>query len=158
MDPGDLSLDEAEQLLNLRTRFGGGRQTQRRRSTSLTAAPRPLLPEPRQQEAAQQSAASSSMEREPTAPVRADAMTQTHPQAFELLRNDPVPVLRIQEVIPEGPYYHVLGREHVHLIRDCWGLRNASRTEPLMMCRCCRENDGRSMYGPMSGSRASGRA
>ena len=158
MEPGDLSRDEAERLLSLRTRFGGGRAQQRRRTSSSIPPQQQLPREPRTwEDPAQHPAASSSFGTVPEPVVRSEVGVQTDPRNFELLRNDPVPILRIQEVIPEGPYYHVPGREHVHLIRDCWGLRNASRTEPLMMCRCFRENDGRSMFGPSVGSRAPGR-
>ena len=47
--------------------------------------------------------------------------TQTDPTAFTLMTQTPTPIPQIQEVIPEGPYYQVPGRDHVHLVRNCWG-------------------------------------
>ena len=140
LEPGDLSLRQAERLLELRTRFGARRANRR-------SANRPVLHAP--------SASSStwtprSMSTNST-PTTVETGVQTTP-TFELLENVPVPRLEIREVIPEGPYYHVPGRNHVHLIRRCWGLRSAGVVNELTMCRCCRENDGRSMFGPSAGS------
>ena len=99
---------------------------------------------------------STSVLQEDTAVRCRSVETQTDPAAFTLMPQTPTPILQIQEIIPEGPYYQVPGREHVHLVRNCWGLRNATRVDSLTMCRCCRENDGRSMYGETMGQRGRG--
>ena len=82
-------------------------------------------------------------------PVRVDVGTQTREPAFELLTplNPPAPIVHIQRVTHPGPYFQVPGREHVHMYRNCWGLRNAGRVQSLTLCRCCAENEGRQLYG-----------
>ena len=137
VDPGDLSFDQATRLLDLRTRFGATRTSRRAPRQSITQAP---------------SASSTTRTVEHTNPTYMDVGTQTPEPAFQLMENTPVPRIEIREVIPEGPYYHVPGRNHVHLVRRCWGLRNAGTVGELTMCRCCRENDGRSMYGDTAGN------
>ena len=84
-------------------------------------------------------------------PTTVDVGTQTAEPAFSSWRTSGIPVPRIEmrAVIPEGPYYHVPGRTHVRLVRRCWGLRNARAISEMTMRRCCRENDGRSMYGAL---------
>ena len=84
-----------------------------------------------------------------TTSTKVDASTQTREPVFELLTplNPPAPVVHIQRVTHPGPYFQVPGREHVHMYRNCWGLRNASRIQSLTLCRCCGENEGRQLYG-----------
>ena len=100
IDPCTLSLAQAERLLELRTRFGAGRVPRRppTRSTVSTA-----------------SATSMWGTREPRAPATSEAGVQTVP-TYELMENIPVPRVEIREVIPEGPYYHVPGRNRCSFV------------------------------------------
>ena len=89
IDPGSLSMNQAERLLELRTRFGAGRTPRR-------AAPRPTLHEP----------AASSSSRAPTSSSRltAEIGVQTAPPAFELMDAPAETRIEIHERIPEEPY------------------------------------------------------
>ena len=192
-DPGALTVEEAERLLNLRVRFGNGELARQRRASARTlrttsagssstarpsAAPTssasaygrggmearaaPIMAE--REQTLQEVATSTSSDHPgvgevslhaplqvppPPAPRTADAGTQTREPAFELLTpiNPPAPVIHIQRVTHPGPYFQVPGRDHVHMYRNCWGLRNAGRVQSLSMCRCCSENEGRQLYG-----------
>ena len=198
-DPGELTLQQAGRLLELRTRFGMEAGSRRRQHGALHPSPelqdvgrglrqpeRGALPElpqpllwPGETPESTAAATSSSARDEPLGHQLRDPQlgaslassstplsrptvrtceigTQTEAPAFTLMEPNPVQTIRLQEVIPEGPYFHVPGRSHVHLFRDCWGLRNASNLEPLMMCRCCHQNDGRCMYGAEAGQRGRG--
>ena len=145
IDPGALDLDQAGRLLHLRGRFGA------------RPNPRRARPAPVQRAAPIVSASAASSSTQVPAPLPrplgVDVATQTTQPQFKYLEPQPVPTIQLREVIPEGPYYQVPGRDHVHLHRDCWGLRNASRVHQMMMCRCCIQGDGASLYGPTAGER-----
>ena len=81
MDPGDLSLDEAERLMALRVRFGAGRATTQRRSTPQSQL-RHVPPEPVQPPHVRHDqfpAASSSQTEDSPAVMVSEAGTQTEP-------------------------------------------------------------------------------
>ena len=70
---------------------------------------------------------------------------------FTYLAPEPTRTLRIETVPHPGPYYlsdHG-GHVHIYIYRNCWGLRNTTvRTRSL--CRCCEQNEGRSLYSDQS--------
>ena len=59
------------------------------------------------------------------------------PEVREIVKEIPVP--------PTGPYFTTTNGEHVHIHRDCWGLRKASQVSQRTMCSCCL-NGGRQLY------------
>ena len=69
---------------------------------------------------------------------------------LELLPPEPVPRLEIREVYPEE-FYMTQHEAHVHVHRDCWGLRNATNIIPHRICECCRNNAGRTLYDRAGG-------
>ena len=172
--PGSLSLEQAERLVDLRARFGAGGHLRRRpqvpqqptaASPESTSGRPPTMTTssgltpygdevPRANTStthgAQLPSASStgmSEGRASISVVTSHAATQTDAPNFMLMDGPPThQTVQLQEVIPEGPYYHVPHRGHVHLVRDC----------SLMMCQCCLHNDGRCMYGPTAGQKARG--
>ena len=78
--------------------------------------------------------------------VTRDASTQAEAPYFEYMPPEPaVARLEIREVYP-NEYFMTAHGSHVHLHRNCWGLRNASSVTTRTLCECCRSNDGRSLY------------
>ena len=75
-----------------------------------------------------------------------DAATQVDGLGFEYLPREPaVARLEIREVFPDE-YYMTQHGAHVHVHKNCWGLRNASNIVTRRLCECCRNNEGRSLY------------
>ena len=74
-----------------------------------------------------------------------------------LVPQEPMTRIEIREVevpvpeIPNGPFYITDGGDHVHTHRYCWGLRNSSNVQQRMMCRVCREGNGRSLRQARTG-------
>ena len=75
-----------------------------------------------------------------------EAAVQADGLGFQFLPPEPaVARLEIREVFPEE-YYMTQHGAHVHVHRNCWGLRNASSVVSRRLCECCRNNEGRSLY------------
>ena len=68
--------------------------------------------------------------------------TQTDAPIFTGVEPPPPPIIRTYA----GPFYQVPGGDKFHVFPRCWGLRNATRTNTIEMCRCCAENGGDRMY------------
>ena len=90
------------------------------------------------------SSSSSSYNKQPkTMTVKTrDQETQTDNPAFERVHAPPPPEIRMYE----GPFTVSQSGDKIHLFDTCWGLRNASRTSRMTLCRCCAENGGRRIY------------
>ena len=146
LDPDSLSVTEKERLLDLREKFNETMPKE------CSPAPRypidtptrpvredpPLLPrdEP-------SSSTSTGRNKQPRPKVMKDQETQTDREPVFTRVQPQAPPTR--EVIA-GPFYQVPGREHVHVFRECWGLRHAGRIQQVTLCRCCAENGGNRMY------------
>ena len=108
-------------------------------STSLRSLP--LLQDPK----AASSSTPSAFNKQPKATEKTtcDKGTQADWEpAFS--RVQPPPPIEIR--MYEGPFTMTQGSEKLHLFDSCWGLRNASRTSRVQLCRCCAENGGRRIY------------
>ena len=83
-------------------------------------------------------------------PMMVDAEVQCNMGMTRLMSVEPTRV-EIREVEREvqtwhpGPCYVSNGGDHVHVMRDCWGLRNAAHVQVRTFCACCR-NGGRQLY------------
>ena len=148
LDPERLSVHEKERLLDLREKFN---ETMPKECSPL---PRYPLDDSRRQtyedvpisfrdEPTTTSSSSSGRNKQPRQKVMRDQETQTDREPVFTRVQPQAPPTR--EVIA-GPFYQVPGREHVHVFRECWGLRHAGRVQQLTLCRCCAENGGNRMY------------
>ena len=71
-----------------------------------------------------------------------NAETQTDEPAF--IRCPPPQPTAVRTYA--GPFYQIPGGDKFHVFPHCWGLRHASRTNTVTMCRCCAENAGNRIY------------
>ena len=112
------------------------------------------LPPPTRLSQIQQSeeqASSSTLARE-NRPIMVDKQTQASPAIRPC---DPPPrqiEIQMQQVLHDGPYFLTDHGDALHTSRACWGLRNASRVNQRMLCRCCRDNAGESPYDRTPGT------
>ena len=112
------------------------------------------LPPPTRLSRIQQSEeqASSSTSALGNRPTMVDKQTQATPAIRPC---DPPPrqiEIQMQQVLHDGPYFLTDGGDAIHTSRACWGLRNASRVNQRMLCRCCRDNGGESLYDRTPGT------
>ena len=141
-EPKDLSEEQKERLCDLKEKFD---ETMPPGCSPLPRFPtdEPPLPPPR--DLASSSAPSSTIGRnkQPKPKEMRDQSTQAdYRPAFERVAPATPPV---REVVA-GPFYQVPGRDHLHVFRECWGLRNAGTVQRVTLCRCCVENGGNRIY------------
>ena len=67
---------------------------------------------------------------------------------IQYLPPPPIKEIHIEQTVYQGPYYVAEGGggDCVHMYANCWGLRN-TRARAKQLCRCCNENEGRSLKG-----------
>ena len=85
-----------------------------------------------------------------TRPMMMDAQIQCNMGMTRLMSAEParIEIREVEREVPTwhpGPFYVTNGGDHVHVSRDCWGLRNASQIQIRTFCACCR-NGGRQLY------------
>ncbi|CAE7219174.1 RE1 [Symbiodinium natans] len=85
-----------------------------------------------------------------TRPIMVDAQVQCSMGMTRLMSAEParIEIREVEREVPTwhpGPFYVTNGGDHVHITRDCWGLRNASQIQIRTFCACCR-NGGRQLY------------
>ena len=142
--PTDLSTEQKERLFDLKEKFDetmpeGCSPMPRFSAPSTTTPEHPLGEEP----PSSSTTSSSGRNKQPRPKVMKDQETQTDREpVFTTVEPPPLPV---RQVI-SGPFFQVPGRDHVHIYRECWGLRNAGRIQQLTLCRCCLENGGNRLY------------
>ena len=141
-EPRDLTEEQKERLCDLKEKFD---ETMPPGCSPLPRYPTddPPLPPPRDQPSSSTSSSSGSRNKQPKVKEMKDQSTQADFQpAFTRVTPTPPPV---REVVA-GPFYQVPGRDHLHVYRECWGLRNAGRVQQVTLCRCCIENGGNRIY------------
>ena len=142
LEPKDLTVQQAERMCDLREKFDD--------TMPEGASPMPRFPLDSEDLPVQRESASSS-----TTPPSAGRNKQPKPKetreqgtqvdlqpAFTRVPSVPPPT---REVIA-GPFFQVPGRDHLHVYRECWGLRHAGNVQRVTMCRCCVENGGNRIY------------
>ena len=131
LEPGSLTDDQGSRLLFLKDLF--------EQTMPANTSPAPTIP-PDQHLG---TSSTSSTTTPPSKPMMRDQETQKdYEPVFE--RVLPPPPARVETFA--GPYYHVPGTDTLHIIPNCWGLRNTDRARPYRLCRCCIENGGESLY------------
>ncbi|CAE7441104.1 RE1 [Symbiodinium sp. CCMP2592] len=145
VDPGDLDQQQKLRLVELRERFSN---TMPEGTSPIPHFPEPVYPDTVLGEPASSSTTRAS-NKQPKPPTRAIEPTtrdqgvqaNTEPAFQRVLPTPPV-----QREVIAGPFYQVPGRDHLHVFRECWGLRNAGSIQQVTLCRCCVENGGRRIY------------
>ena len=141
--PGELDSTQMRKMCELKEKF------EITMPPSSSPVPRSISREPDQPMGTSTSSSSYNKQPKATQKVTCDKETQADIKpAFE--RVPPPPPVEIR--LYEGPFTMTQGGDKLHLFENCWGLRNASRTSRVTMCRCCAENGGRNIY-PMSSTR-----
>ena len=141
-EPRDLTEEQKERLCDLKEKFD---ETMPHGCSPLPRYPTddPPLPLPREQHSFLASSSTGGRNKQPKAKEMKDQSTQAdYEPSFTRATSAPPPV---REVIA-GPFYQVPGRDHLHVYRECWGLRNAGRVQQVTLCRCCIENGGHRIY------------
>ena len=133
LEPRDLTDAQGARLLYLKDMF----------ETTMPAntSPVPTLP-PEMSSHSSSSTAPPPVRPRPS--TRDQGVQKDYQPAFERVRPEPIPEVRIETFA--GPYHHVPGTDVLHIHGTCWGLRNTGRAQALRLCRCCVENGGRSLY------------
>ena len=139
----DLAAEQKERMIDLREKFDATMPE------GCSPVPRFNLPREDHPEVPMGEQASSSTtptvgrNKQPRPRETRDQATQAdYEPVFQ--RVEPPPPPR-REVI-SGPFYQVPGRDHLHVFRECWGLRNAGTVQRVTLCRCCLENGGNRIY------------
>ena len=143
MNPEDLTAEQKERMIDLRDRFD---ETMPDGCSPLPRfnLPREDLPETPMGERSSSSTTSFvGRNKQPRPKEMKDQATQADYEPV-FGRVEPPPPPR-REVI-SGPFYQVPGRDHLHVFRECWGLRNAGNVQRVTLCRCCLENGGNRIY------------
>ena len=141
-EPRDLTEEQKERLCDLKEKFD---ETMPHGCSPLPRYPTddPPLPLPREQHSFLASSSTGGRNKQPKAKEMKDQSTQAdYEPSFTRATSAPPPV---REVIA-GPFYQVPGSDHLHVYRECWGLRNAGRAQQVTLCRCCIENGGHRIY------------
>ena len=140
-DPKDLSLEKKERLWDLKEKFD--------ETMPSECSPAPRYPTSEEDDSvssdptAASSTSSTSRNKQPKKKSFKDQSTQAdYEPAFTRVLPVPPPT---REVI-SGPFFQVPGRDHLHIFRECWGLRHAGRVARVTLCRCCLENGGNRIY------------
>ena len=140
-DPKDLSAEKKERLWDLKEKFD--------ETMPPECSPVPRFPTGDDDDAVSidpvttSSSSSASRNKQPKSKTFKDQSTQAdYEPAFTRVPPAPLPT---REVI-SGPFFQVPGRDHLHIYRECWGLRHAGRVERVTMCKCCLENGGNRIY------------
>ncbi|CAE7225820.1 GIP [Symbiodinium sp. CCMP2456] len=135
IQPTELTTTQKVRLVELQQKF--------KDSMPEGSSPMPRFPDEMFQ-ASQPSTSSSSTNynKQPKVKETKDAEIQTDPPAF--IRVEPPPPTAIRTYA--GPFYQIPGGDKFHVFPHCWGLRNASRTNTVSVCRCCAENAGNRIY------------
>ena len=144
MPPDELSREQKERMIDLREKFDDtmpeGCSPMPRFTTSTSTPSQPLGDD---SVSSSSSTTITGRNKQPRPKETKDQETQAdYVPAFERVQHQPPPR---REVIA-GPFYQVPGRDHVHVFRECWGLRNAGNVQRVTMCRCCIENGGHRIY------------
>ena len=144
LQPTDLTVEQKERLLDLKEKFD---DTMPEGCSPLPRFTTTSSPNPEQPLGSEASSSSSTppvgRNKQPKKKEMKDQSTQAdYVPAFT--RVEPPP--RVQREVISGPFFQVPGRDHLHISRECWGLRHAGRVEQVTMCRCCLENNGHRMY------------
>ena len=134
--PTDLSSEQMKRMLELKEKFERTMPPcTSPMPTSTTAPDIPL--------GTSSSSSSYNKQPKPNEKVMCDKETPAdYVPAFERVQPPPPPEVRMYE----GPFTMTQGGDKVHLFENCWGLRHASRTTRVSLCRCCAENGGRNTY------------
>ncbi|CAE7226577.1 RE2, partial [Symbiodinium sp. CCMP2456] len=141
VDPKDLTTEQAERLCDLKEKFDS--------AMPLGTSPTPRFPQEAEPVATTDEPSSSSSSlapgrnKQPRPKATRDQATQAdYEPAFTRVEPPPLP----QREVIAGPFYQVPGRDHLHVFRECWGLRNAGNVKRVTLCRCCIENGGNRIY------------
>ena len=144
LDPGDLNNAQKVRLVELREKF---RDTVPPGTSPTPTLPEPIYPDTVLGEPASSSTSSSRNKQPrrqevPRANTREQGVQVNIEPVFQRVQPPPP----IQREVVAGPFYQVPGRDHLHVFRECWGLRNAGRVQCVTLCRCCAENGGHRIY------------
>ena len=142
-NPESLTREEKERMFDLRDKFD---ETMPEGCSPVPTLPptRELRPEdPMAEQASSSTSFQSGRNKQPRPKETKDQSTQADYEPV-FTRVEPPPPPR-REVI-SGPFYQVPGRDHLHVFRECWGLRNAGHVQRVTLCRCCLENGGNRIY------------
>ncbi|CAE7038253.1 RE1 [Symbiodinium sp. CCMP2592] len=145
VEPSDLSDEQKIRLVELQDKFN--------ETMPEGTSPVPRYPAELFQGFAESSSSStatssrtpapSSYNKQPKGKEMKSVETQTdHVPAFTRVEPPPPPMIRTYA----GPFYQVPGGDKFHVFPNCWGLRHASRTNSIEVCRCCAENGGKRIY------------
>ena len=142
LDPSDLSDVQKVRLVELQERFN---ETMPEGTSPVPRYPKEIL----QTFSSEPSSSSSTTpsvnyNKQPRHKGTRDAETQTNSPAFTRVEPPPSPATTIRTYA--GPFYQVPGGDKFHVFPNCWGLRHASRTNTVSVCRCCAENAGNRIY------------
>ena len=139
LQPTDLTTEQKERLFDLKEKFD---DTMPEGCSPLPKCSTTSAPKPEQPLGSEASSSSS------TPPVGRNKQPKKKEMKDQSTQADYVPAFtrveppRVQREVISGPFFQVPGRDHLHIYRECWGLRHASRVEQVTMCRCCLENNG----------------
>ncbi|CAE7214179.1 RE1 [Symbiodinium sp. CCMP2456] len=139
IDPNDLTSTQKIRLVELQEKFND--------TMPEGSSPMPRFPDEMFQASSSTASASSttppsSYNKQPKLKETKDAETQTSAPAFTRVEPSPPTAIRTYA----GPFYQTPGGDRFHVFPHCWGLRNASRTNTVSVCRCCAENAGNRIY------------
>ena len=143
VDPKELTGEQKERLCDLREKFNAT-------MPDSSPLPREVMDQVDTQRPLPEEASSSTSSthlagrnKQPKPRLCKDQETQTEPEpAFTRMTHTPPAATNVVT----GPFFQVPGRDHLHIFRECWGLRNAGRVSTVTLCRCCLENGGRRIY------------
>ena len=129
----DLNSEQLKRMYELKERF---------EQTMPNSSPVPTLP-PDLPLGSSSASSSSTYNKQPRLPEKCHKETQAdYVPAFERVHPPPRTEVRMYE----GPFTMSQHGDKLHLFQDCWGLRNASRTHQVTLCRCCVQNQGNRMF------------
>ncbi|CAE7943851.1 GIP [Symbiodinium sp. KB8] len=131
LQPADLGSEQMKRMYELKERF---------EQTMPLSSPVPTVPPDIPMGS---TSSSSTFNKQPKPVEKCDKETQAdYVPAFERVHPPIQPEVRMFE----GPFTMSQHGDKLHLFQDCWGLRNASRTHQVTLCRCCVQNRGNRIY------------
>ena len=143
LEPRDMTAEQALRMCDLKEKFD---ETMPAGTSPLPRYPfggEDLPPLPGEQASSSTTPPNVGRNKQPRPKETRDQSTQADlPPVFTRAASTPPPT---REVI-QGPFYQVPGRDHLHVFRECWGLRHAGNVQRITWCRCCIENGGNRIY------------
>ena len=144
LNPEELDKGQKVRLVDLREKFA---RTMPAGSSPVPRFPEPIYPDTVLGEPASSSTSGSrNKQPKPIKPSQPETREQGVQADIQPAFQRVLPPPPVQREVVAGPFYQVPGRDHLHVYRECWGLRNAGHVTRVTLCRCCVENGGNRIY------------